>query len=396
MLTPAKIKSHRFEPAGRNAYKADAVDRFFQEVTESYEQMFRENGEMYKKISLLAERLEEYRNDEDNIRNALLTAQRMSEKIQREAKESAEALVAEAQLNAQNENERVAAETNQMMAQATYQAKSLIEEAQKHAEKIVFDATYESKAAAISARDAMIKEEAALEMMKVEVTKFKKLILDSYNEQIALIEQLPELVYSTLEEEAPAEEEAAAEEPTIEEAEAEVEIAESEEHAEEELYEEPAAVAAFEEVNEEPESVDEPQEDAVDVDTLQQMIEEAVDTDAEDEPYVDDIAAEEAEEPEFTGEFVLPEFDEENDYEHLDNIVNDFADNAQSSGSDVYFSKPQQEDEAQQGFRVNLDKISSYGVAEEVIADDADELDEDFDSDDDESLGSKFKSFFKK
>ena len=78
MLTPAKIKNHHFEASGRNAYKADSVDSFFEEVAESYEQMFRENGEMYKKISLLAERLEEYRNDEDNIRNALLTAQRMA------------------------------------------------------------------------------------------------------------------------------------------------------------------------------------------------------------------------------------------------------------------------------------------------------------------------------
>ena len=39
----------------------------------------------------LLKKLEEYKNDEDNIRNALLTAQRMSEQIQREAREKAEA-----------------------------------------------------------------------------------------------------------------------------------------------------------------------------------------------------------------------------------------------------------------------------------------------------------------
>ena len=72
MLKPAKITNHNFEASGRNAYKAESVDTFIREVAESYEQMFRENGEMFKKINLLAQRLEEYRNDEDNIRNCLL------------------------------------------------------------------------------------------------------------------------------------------------------------------------------------------------------------------------------------------------------------------------------------------------------------------------------------
>ena len=216
MLTPAKIKNHHFEAAGRNAYKADSVDSFFEEVAASYEQMFRENGEMYKKISLLAERLEEYRNDEDNIRNALLTAQRMSEQIQREAREKADTLVSEAQARAVAENARVDAETNEMMAQANYQAQAIVSEAKKQAEKIIYDATHESKEAAISARDWMIKEEAALEMMRVEVTKFKKQILDSYNDQLALIEKLPEIVYAQVDAENE-EEEAQVEEPAVEE-----------------------------------------------------------------------------------------------------------------------------------------------------------------------------------
>ena len=41
----------------------------------------------------------------------------------------------------------------------------------------------------------------ALEMMKAEVTKFKKQILDMYGEQLALIQSLPELVYAVPEEE---------------------------------------------------------------------------------------------------------------------------------------------------------------------------------------------------
>lgn len=392
MLTPAKIKNHHFEASGRNAYKADSVDSFFEEVAESYEQMFRENGEMYKKISLLAERLEEYRNDEDNIRNALLTAQRMAEQIQREAKEKADTLLADAEARAAAENARIDATSSEMMAKATYQARTLIEEAQKQAEKIIYDATYESKAAAISARDSMIKEEAALEMMKAEVTKFKKQILDMYADQLALIQSLPEIVYAVPEEE--------------EDDEIEVEIVEipeepTEEIVEEEVQEEAVAVAVLANADEKPENVDEPQSDDLNVETLQQMIEETEDTDAEDDPYVEETEEIEPEEEleETVGEFVLPSIDEETDAE-LDQIVDNYTEDTKAESGDVFFSKAKKEEDEGVGFKVNLEKISTYGVAEEIKEEDyLDELDdEEFDDDDDndEGLASKFKSFFRK
>ena len=123
MLTPAKITNHHFEASGRNAYKAESVDTFIREVAESYEQMFRENGEMFKKINLLAQRLEEYRNDEDNIRNALLTAQRAAEKITREAEARAKATLAQAEAEAR-------AIQMKLEAEAEGKKKSLLAEAE--------------------------------------------------------------------------------------------------------------------------------------------------------------------------------------------------------------------------------------------------------------------------
>lgn len=391
MLTPAKIKNHHFEASGRNAYKADGVDRFFEEVADSYEQMFRENGEMYKKISLLAERLEEYRNDEDNIRNALLTAQRMAEQIQREAREKSDALISEAQARAVAENARVDAQTTEMLTAATYQAQSIVAEANKQAAKIIDDATRESKEAAISARDWMIKEEAALEMMKIEVTKFKKQILDSYAQQLELIETLPEIVYAQIDaekeaevvvEEEPVVEEAVAEEPVVEEVPA---------FAEEEVV----AVAAFEAYEEEV-SVDEipaEEEDAgVDVDTLQQMITETEDTDLDDEPIVYEEEVETFEEIS-DEELVIPEVDDGASAD-LDEIVDYFSDN---NKGDVMFTKPEKNEKAG-GFSLNVDKISAYDTKGDAEFE-ADEFDEEFDDDDNndgDDLASKFKSFFKK
>ena len=86
MLKPEQIRSHRFISAGRGTYEAGDVDSFLSEVAMSYEQVFRENGDLVKKISLLAERVSQYKKDEDNIRRALLTAERMADLILRRRK----------------------------------------------------------------------------------------------------------------------------------------------------------------------------------------------------------------------------------------------------------------------------------------------------------------------
>lgn len=377
MLTPAKIKNHHFDASGRNAYKADSVDSFFEEVSESYEQMFRENGEMYKKIGLLAERLEEYRNDEDNIRNALLTAQRMAEKITREAQEKADSLLNDAQERAKTENDRTDAVINDKLQKAEYQAQAMLAEAKTQADKMIYDATYESKAAAISARDSMIKEEAALAMMKAEVSKFKNRVLDAYNAQLELIEQLPEIVYAKVEEENEAEEVAEA-------------VAEVEEAAVEEIAEEIAAVEEPTE-NDVPENVPEEVKpaDDIDVEHLQQMIDETIDTDIEDEKAEAEAEEEEPADEFNSEEYIVPDIDGvDEEVERLSREI------SQEGSGDIMFTKPRRNAE-ETGFKVDLNNISAYGDAEEIG--DEDEID-DFDEDDnnDGGISSKLKGFFRK
>ena len=395
MLTPAKIKNHHFEAAGRNAYKADSVDRFIEEIVESYERMFRENGDMYKKISLLAEKLEEYKNDEDNIRNALLTAQRMSEQIQREAREKAEQILADVAAREQAENARIEAQTTELMTKAAYQARTLVEEAQKQAEQIIYDATHESKEAAITARDCMIKEEAGLEMMKIEVTKFKKQILDAYSAQLALIEQIPEIACAMVEEEK-AQQEAAVAAPVVEEV-AEEPVAEVieepvapvVEEIPEPVVEEPVEAAApvYEEISSGIEDIIE--EEPIAVDTLQQMITDAEDTDAEDEIVVDDNEEEE----EFFddgAEVVMPEIDEESEAD-LDEIVSFFnSDSEEDTSDDIPVSK-------KAGFKFKHAEVEEYDDDDTDYIDELDDDDDDDDDDDEgEDLASKFRNFFKK
>ena len=88
MMTPSELKQYEFKTAGRNAYKADDVDSFFGEVLVNYEKMFRENSELIKRVSLLADRLENYKKDEVDIKQAVLSAQKAADIIVRDAEES--------------------------------------------------------------------------------------------------------------------------------------------------------------------------------------------------------------------------------------------------------------------------------------------------------------------
>ena len=90
MMTPSQLRQYEFKSAGRNAYKAEDVDAFFAEVLISYERMYRENSELIKRVSLLADRLEQYKKDEVDIKQAVLSAQKAADIIVRDAQAASE------------------------------------------------------------------------------------------------------------------------------------------------------------------------------------------------------------------------------------------------------------------------------------------------------------------
>ena len=102
MLTPNKIKGYQFQQAGRGTYKAEEVDDFLSQVVESYEHVFKENGDLVKKLNILATKLNEYRKEEGNISKALVNAQSFIDKMIEEANKESKKIVAEAMANKTN------------------------------------------------------------------------------------------------------------------------------------------------------------------------------------------------------------------------------------------------------------------------------------------------------
>ena len=65
MLKPEQIVNAKFTPVSKGTYSAEEVDAFLKTVASEYEKSLAEKAELIKKISILADKIESYRSDEE-------------------------------------------------------------------------------------------------------------------------------------------------------------------------------------------------------------------------------------------------------------------------------------------------------------------------------------------
>ncbi len=100
MLTIDEIKDISFRK-GRG-YRGEDVDAFIDEVILTFEQMRKEKSDLIRKMDILATRVEQYRADEETVRNALLSSQRVADQCIKEANAKAAAIISDAEAKANN------------------------------------------------------------------------------------------------------------------------------------------------------------------------------------------------------------------------------------------------------------------------------------------------------
>ena len=209
MLTPDAVKSKQFQATGRGAYRADDVDGFFAEVSASYEQMFKENGELIKKISLLANKVEKYKDEEDSLRKALISAQTLADKIVKDAKDSIAGT-----LEAANED------ADKIRAAAEDEAKKIVAKAKAEADAVLLQSKKDADEILGAVNRKVMKESLEFEMLQKKAAEFRAHLLGLYKEHLNLINAIPEYVAEEMPKEASAAQETAPTEPVEEDADA--------------------------------------------------------------------------------------------------------------------------------------------------------------------------------
>lgn len=209
MLTPDAVKSKQFQATGRGAYRADDVDGFFAEVSASYEQMFKENGELIKKISLLANKVEKYKDEEDSLRKALISAQTLADKIVKDAKDSIAGTLEAADEDADRIRAAAEDEAKKIVAKAKAEADAVLLQSKKDADEIL---------GAVNRK--VMKESLEFEMLQKKAAEFRAHLLGLYKEHLNLINAIPEYVAEEMPKEASVAQETAPTEPVEEDADA--------------------------------------------------------------------------------------------------------------------------------------------------------------------------------
>ncbi|MBE6907216.1 MAG: DivIVA domain-containing protein [Ruminococcaceae bacterium] len=113
MLNPNDIAGKKFDKSMGRGYKADEVDSYLVQLSNEVGALLAEKSELEQKLIVLAEKLEEYKQDEESLRSALVGAQKLGDSVVRDAKAKASSIIDEANIKANRivENSKQAVES---------------------------------------------------------------------------------------------------------------------------------------------------------------------------------------------------------------------------------------------------------------------------------------------
>lgn len=446
MLTTEQILNAKFTPVSKGTYSAEEVDAFLNTVAASYENSLNNNQELIKKISILADKIESYRNDEEAIKLALLDAHKMADNVNKTAKEKADTLVSEAEGRAKIILDGANRQSAQMIDDAKEKAKEIVDnartavaslteraqietdntiaEAKQKAAEIVANAEEKGREIIGTSKQSYEFYSAELEKIQAETSKFKATIEEICKGQLNLLGDIPGSFAAVVSAAAsiPAVAPVIAEEPAAEDAAEEI-IEEPVEEAAEVVAEEPVA-DAFDEIIEEINDA-EPVEDIPEVEAeAEAEPEEEHDESAlalmaeinglaadvmnvvEEPVYAEPVYEEEfAPEEEYAPQEIIPEEDEEDDlFGMIDDVSFDNIsepDSIPSSLDDLVPEVSFAAEEAEDDFAADIEDDFSQDLQLDETDDGDDEfggfqidLDSIADDDDDDDITSLFDSLF--
>ena len=92
MIASDDVRRVTFDRAMRG-YRCEDVDDYLKQVADSIDSLAAENDDLQKKLVILAQRIDQYRADEDTLSTTMINAQRLGENVIKEAKQKAAEII---------------------------------------------------------------------------------------------------------------------------------------------------------------------------------------------------------------------------------------------------------------------------------------------------------------
>ena len=123
MFTPQEIQEKTFVKAVFGGYDMQTVDEFLEPLTQDYITLYKENALLKSKMRVLVGKLEEYRENEAAMKDAMLNAQKTCDRMVREAESKCAQMLSDAN--------RAAAENARNATNLIAEEKSRVDEARR-------------------------------------------------------------------------------------------------------------------------------------------------------------------------------------------------------------------------------------------------------------------------
>ena len=118
MFTPQQIDQIAFNRATFGGYDLQSVDEFLEPLTEDYVTLYKENALLKSKMKVLVTKLEEYRNNESSMKDAIVNAQKTCDMMVKDAENKCKQMLTDANSaateNAKNADALIAAEQSRV------------------------------------------------------------------------------------------------------------------------------------------------------------------------------------------------------------------------------------------------------------------------------------------
>lgn len=139
MISSANLRKTEFAVVP-NGYSIDQVNDIINQAASTIEAYASESDDLYHKMEVLATKIEEYRAEENSIKSALITAEKMADKIKKESEEKAAALIAQSEKTAKTTTDDANAQSEKIISEARAYSSKLINDKTKEARQIILDA----------------------------------------------------------------------------------------------------------------------------------------------------------------------------------------------------------------------------------------------------------------
>lgn len=193
MLTPIDIQNHVLKST-MGGYNKKETDDFLEAIRESYEQIYKENGDLKKKITTLSEGIQYYKQMEGTLQKTLVLAEQTASETLETSKTAAAQVEKESRAKAEVMLREAKSRADGLVADAQEKANKLTRESEERAANLKQDS--EEKAAKLTRESEETaekltreSEEKASAVTKEAEEKAEKLTADAQNKADALAEE---------------------------------------------------------------------------------------------------------------------------------------------------------------------------------------------------------------